>query len=783
MPTMRHLIITLIAMLFSMATTANPITENKAKSHVMHFLQSTGNRMKVRGRQDITLAKVITLDQSQGGDGTPMVYIFNISGGRGFVIAAADDVARPILGYSDKCNLDPDNMPDNMLAFLQSYAREISDARAMGLKASDVTEEVIAGREDVEPMIAVTWDQVEPYNDQCIFDGDRCMTGCVATAMAQIMYYWGVTGRDGLRFRHGAPAIASYQTEKYDIPALEALESFDWDSMDEGTATPHSEAAKQAVAQLMRYCGQACHMNYGVNSSGTGMDTSAWTSFGYSDEIKQIYSYALGMSSFEEEIYQEIKHRRPVQMACFLIDVNHCFVCDGYDSATGFYHYNFGWGGAQDCNLSLTALSVRNVRRTSVDLYALVDITPPLEAYAVLDDEGTLTFYYDHQKDKRTGTIYPIDELSESNYWKQDPNLIVIDKSFSYYHFYGEGFFFADFCNVSNIEGLENLDFSHVKIMDYAFANCFNLRELDLSKLDVSNVEAMDHMFYNCVSLRELDLSNFVFPEDSCATKSMLEGCSSLEKLTVPSSMENISNTACLNLASSQSPCLISIPDGFDFGTKVSQEGFLWKGGHFKVGRDVLTIPSVGMCTYCNKLDFDFSEITDFKGYVVTGFDAEHQKVTATRVKYTLLGGTGILVKGTPGCYNLKLDYLSGMQFANMLEGTLSPTLLRPEEGENTNLILANGDDGLGFYRFTEEFTLGANKAYLPLPTSVLNTAGSNVLNIEFAEDETGADGIQSAAVSPFAPDNWYTLDGRQLQGSPVRKGIYLQNGRKVVVK
>ena len=120
MPTMRHLIITLIAMLFSMATTANPITENKAKSHVMHFLQSTGNRMKVRGRQDITLTKVITLDQSQGGDGTPMVYIFNISGGRGFVIAAADDVARPILGYSDKCNLDPDNMPDNMLAFLQS---------------------------------------------------------------------------------------------------------------------------------------------------------------------------------------------------------------------------------------------------------------------------------------------------------------------------------------------------------------------------------------------------------------------------------------------------------------------------------------------------------------------------------------------------------------------------------------------------------------------------------------------------------------------------------------
>jgi hypothetical protein len=293
----------------------------------------------------------------------------------------------------------------------------------------------------------------------------------------------------------------------------------------------------------------------------------------------------------------------------------------------------------------------------------------------------------------------------------------------------------------------------------------------------------MDRMFYNCVSLRELDLSNFVFPEDSCATKSMLEGCSSLEKLTVPSSMVNISNTACLNLASSQSPCLISIPDGFDFGTKVSQEGFLWKGGHFKVGRYVLTIPSVGMCTYCNNLDFDFSEITDFKGYVVTGFDAEHQKVTATRVKYTLLGGTGILVKGTPGCYNLKLDFLSGIQFANMLVGTLSPTLLRPEEGENTNLILANGNDGLGFYRFTEAFTLGANKAYLPLPTSVLNTAGSNVLNIEFAEDETGADGIQSAAVSPFAPDNWYTLDGRQLQGSPVRKGIYLQNGRKVVVK
>ena len=771
----RAVLALLMIMLTATTAWARQVTEEQARQQAQNFLTNIGPTSGTR-RASATTPQFTSTSQVSG------LYVFNVDGG-GFVIVSNDDRTIPVLGYSDTGSIDPDNMPDNMLAFLQSYACEISEARAMGLKASDVTEEVIAGREDVEPMIAVTWDQVEPYNDQCIFDGDRCMTGCVATAMAQIMYYWGVTGRDGLKFRHGAPAIESYQTEKYDIPALEALESFDWDSMDEGTATPHSEAAKQAVAQLMRYCGQACYMNYGVKSSGTGMYTSAWTSFGYSDEIEEIYSRYLGMSSFEEEIYQEIKHRRPVQMACFLMDVNHCFVCDGYDSATGFYHYNFGWGGAQDCNLSLTALSVRNVRRTSVDLYALVDITPPLEAYAVLDDEGTLTFYYDHQKDKRTGTIYPIDEISESNYWKQDPNLIVIDKSFSYYDVYGEGFFFTDFCNVSNIEGLENLDLSHVKIMDYAFANCFNLRELDLSKLDVSNVEAMDHMFYNCVSLRELDLSNFVFPEDSCATKSMLEGCSSLEKLTVPSSMVNISNTACLNLASSQSPCLISIPDGFDFGTKVSQEGFLWKGGHFKVGRNVLTIPSVGMCTYCNKLDFDFSEITDFKGYVVTGFDAEHQKVTATRVKYTLLGGTGILVKGTPGCYNLKLDFLSGMQFASMLVGTLSPTLLRPEEGENTNLILANGDDGLGFYRFTEEFTLGANKAYLPLPTSVLNTAGSNVLNIEFAEDETGADGIQSAAVSPYAPDNWYTLDGRRLQGSPVRKGIYLQNGRKVVVK
>jgi len=108
--------------------------------------------------------------------------------------------------------------------------------------------------------------------------------------MAQIMYYWGVTGRDGDKFRHGCQALDSYTMERYGykVPALDAIDSFDWNAMDEGTAAPQSDAAKHAVAQLMRYCGQAAHTNFAAGESNIYDVISGMEKFGYDSDMRLI---------------------------------------------------------------------------------------------------------------------------------------------------------------------------------------------------------------------------------------------------------------------------------------------------------------------------------------------------------------------------------------------------------------------------------------------------------------------------------------------------------------
>ncbi len=557
---MRHTLLTLSILLTAIVAQATPITEAEARSNVWQFLNSKG-KQKIKGARSLTLAHTIYKGGESQADGSPMLYVFNVNGDQGFVVASADDVALPILAYGNEGGFSQGEIPDNVGAWLQGYADQIAEARASG--AQRVERPAKANRHSVDHMVQVQWDQRAPYNDQCVFDGHQCSTGCVATAMAQIMYYWGVTGRDGNKFRHGCQALKSYTTWKsgYEVPALDALDSFDWNAMDEGTATPQSDAAKHAVAQLMRYCGQSALMDYttGESSAYPSDAVSGMIKFGYDSNMKYIDAYNYfsdgpTYDKWDEILYKEIRKGRPVLMGISMRAMKHSFVCDGYDAENNSFYLNWGWSGDDDGYYVLSATLV-NSGATARSYSAIVGIEPETSTYGVLSSNGhTLTLYYDNKKEQRQGEIVECyvqtGESSELLTWAEalgdkveQVRTIVIDKSFKYTSNTLRQYF-RDFSEVVEIEGLEYMDTYGVSNFEEMFDNCYSLQYLDLSKFDTSQATDMENMFYNCFYLREIDLSSF---DTSNVRKmdGMFANCRFLRKLDV--SHFDTSNVAGMN--------------------------------------------------------------------------------------------------------------------------------------------------------------------------------------------------------------------------------------------
>ena len=231
----------------------------------------------------------------------------------------------------------------------------------------------------MEPFIKTHWDQYAPYWDEsplyagsrADLRGKRCVTGCPATAMAQILnyYQWPKTVPDGLPDYNASAADPVYD---YQIDALPPV-AFDWDNMldDYKVWNPETKAyddlgterQRHAVATLMRYCGQAVKMEYGPYELGSGAydfnDQLAYTDcFGYSAATLLIRS-TYGIDEWEDIIYGEMAARRPVQYLGVSDDGAHTFICDGYDG-NGLFHINWGWSGKDDGYFALSELNPYN---------------------------------------------------------------------------------------------------------------------------------------------------------------------------------------------------------------------------------------------------------------------------------------------------------------------------------------------------------------------------------------------------------------------------------------
>lgn len=309
------------------------------------------------------------------------VYVFSAPGNQGYLVSPADDRFPALLGYSDTGRIDADNIPPQMQWWLSEYAREMDYAIRNGLTTNQPENVQMTGmvpantmakapRKPIAPLLETKYNQGEPYNNQCpvikYTDGTtwgRAVTGCVATAMAQMMCYWKypATGQGSHSYICKPNGGQSF-TESMDFSTV----TFDWDNMLPAyTSGNYTDTQADAVAELMHACGVSVDMTYSPRASGAVTNNVAdalKTYFKYDPSVAYISRIMFTNAEWEQLIYNELAQARPVEVGGQSSSSGHAFVCDGYQG-DHYFHFNWGWGGMGDgyflfCALNPGALGI-----------------------------------------------------------------------------------------------------------------------------------------------------------------------------------------------------------------------------------------------------------------------------------------------------------------------------------------------------------------------------------------------------------------------------------------
>lgn len=353
----------------SFQANAGNINVTAARTAASKFIHAQAAKGSFRAHAATANLRLAHAEPSATVHGANDYYAFNLEGG-GFIIIAGEDRATQVLGYSDKGQIDFNNLPYSLRGLLDSYKHEIEYLQTCTDNDLIAAPQSFKATSTVGPLVQTTWGQEDPYDWQCpIYQGQYCVVGCVATAMAQVMKYW--------QYPEGSSAISSYYC--YDIrqtvPQLPAttfnynlmLNSYchwDWDNSQLIQDT-YTDAQAQEVAKLGRYCGQAVKMGYSPEGSGayTSNQLSAMKSFGFSGATlytrSSVWGSGYSNTQWENMIKAEIDAGRPILYSAS--DTNggggHAFICDGYNS-DGKFHFNMGWYGTCDGWYASTALNM-----------------------------------------------------------------------------------------------------------------------------------------------------------------------------------------------------------------------------------------------------------------------------------------------------------------------------------------------------------------------------------------------------------------------------------------
>lgn len=330
----------------------------------------------------------------------PAAYVFDKSGRNGFMILSADDLAYPVLGYSESGVFDIENIPSTMQWWLSEYARMIDWAESKGqgmATAPSAPEEW----QTIEPLCTTKWDQGSPYNDECPTakgTTTKCYTGCVATSMAQALKYHNYP-------EYGTGSVSYTPANVGHSVSMDFSNTkFDWANMlDVYDYGKYNTTQSTAVATLMKACGYAVNMNYGTSASGASgasISTAFCNYFNMDVNCRTEYRMVYSMSEWSKLIYDNLKNVGPVIINGHDPgEMGHSFICDGYDG-NGYFHFNWGWSGMADGWFTLDALNPDSMgiggfgSGFNFSQNAIVGIQPPVSTTRIaptLVQSGNLT--------------------------------------------------------------------------------------------------------------------------------------------------------------------------------------------------------------------------------------------------------------------------------------------------------------------------------------------------------------------------------------------------------
>ncbi len=458
---------------------AESLDEEQARFAAAEFFSpsSESSRLRAKGRQ-----LVLRSDGHNQG-----FFIFDRPEGGVVFVADDDAIGRTVLGYSDSGSYDASNLPIGLQDWLEQVS-VLMDAVHAG-KINRANERREARNKIVDGLTKTTWNQYEPYNSLCpLLNGKRCITGCVATAMAQIMKYWQWP-------KHGYGSVTYYdeygcgQELSVDLSANE----YDWDNMLNNYYSNgnYTNAQITAVATLMRDCGYAVEMNYTPEASGACVFAETMQQyFHYSPAAKDRYAGDYSEEAWHEFIRQDLLAGRPVLYSGQSSKGGHEFILDGFDDE-GYYRVNWGWCCYMDGWFMLTDLNDYNTDQTMIN-HLIPDTGDDSPFSWTLSPEGVLTI--------EGKGMMPEEYKMGTAPWKTERDKIrkiVIQEGITsitdYFNSSSDGF--------TNLEELI-LPEGLLSIGTDAFINAQKLTSVQLP----STLAKMDYAFWGCKNLKSLHL-------------------------------------------------------------------------------------------------------------------------------------------------------------------------------------------------------------------------------------------------------------------------------------
>ncbi|MCQ2270415.1 MAG: C10 family peptidase [Bacteroidales bacterium] len=383
---MKKSIVTFFFILTASIVWSNPIDSTTAKKVATNFYKQN-NVVGIKNGIPLKITKT-NKDFYNVSASTDFnhFYIFNSTDGNGFVIVSADDRATPILGYANVGTFPTDNIAPQIINWLEDYDKEIEYLISNNIQASDeISEEwqnlrngsQLQPRDtrSVSPLIQTFWDQSPLYNYLCPYDeanGEYTLTGCIATAMAQVMKYW--------EYPNMGTGTHTYYDLHYGIQNANFETTLLWNEMPNSLNSSSSIMQINAVATLMRLCGVSVDMHYGIAGSSSNVQLEAEglkNHFNYSQNLNILTKDDYSSSQWISILKAELDAGRPILYGGTDSQTNsgHAFICDGYDN-NNLFHFNWGYSGIYDGYFYVSNLNPGVIHNYSTHQKCIVGVEP-----------------------------------------------------------------------------------------------------------------------------------------------------------------------------------------------------------------------------------------------------------------------------------------------------------------------------------------------------------------------------------------------------------------------